>query len=118
MAENRDERIRQRAYEIWEREGRPEGRHDEHWRRAAEEELAREGAGTPAGAGEEPKASSGRTAGKATRQNGPETAPADKRTASKATRAPGEGAPRAKSRKADTAGKNANERTTPTPRTR
>jgi Protein of unknown function (DUF2934) len=32
-----DERIRRRAYEIWEREGRPEGREAEHWRRAAEE---------------------------------------------------------------------------------
>jgi hypothetical protein len=32
-----DERIRQRAYEIWEREGRPEGREAEHWRMAAEE---------------------------------------------------------------------------------
>ena len=32
-----DERIRRRAYEIWEREGRPEGREAEHWRKAAEE---------------------------------------------------------------------------------
>jgi hypothetical protein len=32
-----DERIRQRAYEIWEREGRPHGREAEHWRKAAEE---------------------------------------------------------------------------------
>src|SRR5689334_12089519 len=37
MADDRDQRIRDRAYQIWEREGRPEGRHDEHWRRAAEE---------------------------------------------------------------------------------
>ncbi|HEX6978268.1 MAG TPA: DUF2934 domain-containing protein [Alphaproteobacteria bacterium] len=36
-----DDRIRRRAYEIWEREGRPLGRHDEHWR-MAEEELAGE----------------------------------------------------------------------------
>jgi hypothetical protein len=28
------ERIKQRAYEIWEGEGRPEGRHDEHWQQA------------------------------------------------------------------------------------
>lgn len=33
----RQERIRARAYEIWEREGRPEGREDEHWRQAAAE---------------------------------------------------------------------------------
>jgi hypothetical protein len=31
------EQIRRRAYEIWEREGRPEGRESEHWRLAAEE---------------------------------------------------------------------------------
>jgi Protein of unknown function (DUF2934) len=28
--------IRARAYEIWEQEGRPEGRHDLHWQRAYE----------------------------------------------------------------------------------
>ena len=34
------ERIRQRAYEIWEREGRPEGREQEHWEQA-EREVAK-----------------------------------------------------------------------------
>jgi hypothetical protein len=29
-----DDAIRQRAYEIWESEGRPEGREHEHWSRA------------------------------------------------------------------------------------
>lgn len=29
--------IRERAYAIWEAEGRPEGREWEHWRRAAQE---------------------------------------------------------------------------------
>ena len=33
----REERIRRRAYEIWEREGRPEGRASEHWYEAARE---------------------------------------------------------------------------------
>jgi Protein of unknown function (DUF2934) len=33
----REERIRRRAYDIWEREGRPEGRASEHWYRAARE---------------------------------------------------------------------------------
>jgi hypothetical protein len=33
------ERIRRRAYQLWEQEGRPEGRADEHWRRA-DAELA------------------------------------------------------------------------------
>jgi hypothetical protein len=31
------ERIRQRAYEIWEREGRPEGREQAHWEQAERE---------------------------------------------------------------------------------
>jgi hypothetical protein len=29
--------IRERAYQIWEAEGRPEGRADDNWRQAAEE---------------------------------------------------------------------------------
>ena len=33
------ERIRRRAYEIWESEGSPEGRMDDHWRRAEQETL-------------------------------------------------------------------------------
>ena len=32
-----ENRIRQRAYEIWEQEGRPEGRHAENWERARRE---------------------------------------------------------------------------------
>src|SRR4051812_42183709 len=37
MAMERDERIKQRAYELWEQDGRPEGKDGEHWARAAEE---------------------------------------------------------------------------------
>ncbi len=37
--------IRERAYAIWEREGRPEGRERQHWEQAAREILA---AGEPA----------------------------------------------------------------------
>ena len=44
-----EERIRRRAHEIWEREGRPEGRHEEHWARARREVEAEEG-GSPPGA--------------------------------------------------------------------
>jgi hypothetical protein len=44
-----EERIRRRAQEIWEREGRPEGRHEEHWARARREVEAEEG-GLPRGA--------------------------------------------------------------------
>lgn len=32
-----ENRIRQRAYEIWEQEGRPEGRHADNWERACRE---------------------------------------------------------------------------------
>jgi hypothetical protein len=31
------ERLRQRAYELWEREGRPHGREAEHWKQAEAE---------------------------------------------------------------------------------
>lgn len=43
----REQRIRQRAYEIWEEEGHPDGRHGEHWDRAAREINEREAAGGP-----------------------------------------------------------------------
>ena len=41
-----EERIRQRAHEIWEREGRPEGRHEEHWAQA-HREIEAEGGSQP-----------------------------------------------------------------------
>lgn len=38
MIENSDyDAIRERAYEIWEREGRPDGQHENHWRQALAE---------------------------------------------------------------------------------
>ncbi len=37
-----DERIRERAYEIWEREGRPAGKSLEHWLKAEAEIAAEE----------------------------------------------------------------------------
>ncbi|MET0942788.1 MAG: DUF2934 domain-containing protein [Mesorhizobium sp.] len=37
MIGDREERIRQRAHEIWEREGRPHGADDRHWHQAARE---------------------------------------------------------------------------------
>ena len=40
------EKIRQRAYEIWDREGRQEGRAEEHWEQA-ERELAASQADAP-----------------------------------------------------------------------
>ena len=37
MGADRNDLIRQRAYAIWEQEGRPHGKDEEHWRRASEE---------------------------------------------------------------------------------
>lgn len=37
MFEPTEDEIRIRAYAIWESEGRPEGKHEEHWHRACEE---------------------------------------------------------------------------------
>lgn len=65
-----ENRIRQRAYEIWEREGRPEGRHAEHWDIACREiedsdceirapEAMDANAAMPGGAGNLARAASG-----------------------------------------------------------
>ncbi len=40
--------IRQRAYEIWEREGRPDGHQDEHWAKARQEIETENSALSPA----------------------------------------------------------------------
>ncbi|KAA0678760.1 DUF2934 domain-containing protein [Roseomonas genomospecies 6] len=37
MADDLESRIRARAHQIWEREGRPEGRSQDHWELASEE---------------------------------------------------------------------------------
>lgn len=37
MVDTDDTAIRKRAHQIWEDEGRPHGKHDEHWQRAASE---------------------------------------------------------------------------------
>jgi hypothetical protein len=37
MSGNRDERIRERAHEIWDREGKPEGAAQRHWVQAEQE---------------------------------------------------------------------------------
>jgi hypothetical protein len=44
MSDDRQRRITQRAHEIWQREGCPDGRADEHWRRATAEIEAEEAA--------------------------------------------------------------------------
>jgi hypothetical protein len=37
MGDDREHRIRERAYRLWESEGRPEGRHEHHWTQASQE---------------------------------------------------------------------------------
>lgn len=44
MSDDRQGKIEQRAHEIWQREGCPEGRADEHWRLATAEIEAEEAA--------------------------------------------------------------------------
>jgi len=48
MSEDREERIRQRAYQLWEADGSPEGRADEYWHEAAAQINAAAGDGTDA----------------------------------------------------------------------
>ncbi len=42
-----ERRIQQRAYELWESEGHPQGREQDHWQQA-EREIARRGISKPA----------------------------------------------------------------------
>lgn len=37
MPNDRDDRIRERAYAIWETQGRPDGQHEDHWSQAEAE---------------------------------------------------------------------------------
>jgi hypothetical protein len=42
--EDTEQRRRERAYKIWEEEGRPDGAHDDHWQRAEDHgELSEQG---------------------------------------------------------------------------
>lgn len=45
---DREQRLRRRAYDVWEREGRPEGRAEEHWRAAESDEAGDDPASSPA----------------------------------------------------------------------
>ncbi|HET7594619.1 MAG TPA: DUF2934 domain-containing protein [Stellaceae bacterium] len=56
MDSDKEARIRERAYEIWVREGRPHGRDAEHWQKAEAEITAESGAaGDRAAAGSKPR---------------------------------------------------------------
>ncbi|CAN7621307.1 DUF2934 domain-containing protein [Mesorhizobium sp. LjRoot246] len=56
MADDRQERIRNRAHQIWLQEGQPAGHHERHWHQAAadvdkEDAAGKSAAKKPAGAG-------------------------------------------------------------------
>ena len=56
MDSDKEARIRERAYEIWVREGRPHGKDAEHWQKAAAEIAAESGAlADRAAAGSKPR---------------------------------------------------------------
>ena len=42
MSTEKQRQIEQRAYALWQAEGRPDGKHEEHWHRAAHEVEAEE----------------------------------------------------------------------------
>jgi ElaB/YqjD/DUF883 family membrane-anchored ribosome-binding protein len=46
VTESQTERVRQRAHELWEQQGRPEGLQGEHWARACRELQMEEKSGT------------------------------------------------------------------------
>jgi DUF2934 family protein len=55
MESDREKRVRERAYQIWQREGEPHGRAGDHWAQAeAEIELEHEFAADRAAAGQKP----------------------------------------------------------------
>lgn len=42
MTDHPDDKIRQRAYQLGEEQGRPEGKHAEHWQQATDESASGE----------------------------------------------------------------------------
>ncbi len=79
MRSDRQQRITERAYQIWVAEGRVHGRHDEHWRRA-EHEIAEEELRVAAAL-----ANRAARATKTTRQRAPATPAGAKKAATAAT---------------------------------
>jgi hypothetical protein len=70
MESEREDLIRRRAYAIWESEGRPEGKGDDHWRRASSEMHGLEDVINEAKSPPVVTAPAGRKAGSAARKPG------------------------------------------------
>ena len=79
-----EDKIRERAYLIWEREGRPHGQHDQHWNQARWELLSEQETATPAGAGKSTAKKAPRKA--ATRAKAPAAKATDGAAKPKATK--------------------------------
>tara|TARA_R110002020_G_scaffold50864_5_gene144178 strand:- start:3949 stop:4317 length:369 start_codon:yes stop_codon:yes gene_type:complete len=78
MAEHEDEWIRQRAYALWEQEGRPSGRDAEHWEQARQEHGA-----AASKTATSPSEKSGKLAGKTKPSASADAAPASGAAAKK-----------------------------------
>lgn len=87
MADDRQERIRNRAHQIWQEEGQPAGHHERHWHQAAADVDREDATGKPAktpakkaaGAGKakaEPKEAQGKVAKAAKKPSKPKKAAA------------------------------------------
>ncbi|TPK61802.1 DUF2934 domain-containing protein [Mesorhizobium sp. B2-4-15] len=50
MADDRQERIRNRAHEIWQEEGQPAGQHERHWHQATADIDREDATGTSSAA--------------------------------------------------------------------
>jgi Protein of unknown function (DUF2934) len=87
MRSDREERIRQRAYALWQSEGHRDGRHEDHWHRAEREIAAEE-----AGPDEAPRGTS--RPRKAASENSAAATPARSRSAGSETRGEKPAAPK------------------------
>jgi Protein of unknown function (DUF2934) len=85
MESDREKRVRERAYQIWQRQGEPHGRADEHWAQAeAEIELEHELAADRAAAGQKPTTEAPLRSEPARRPERNEKAPANRQRRGKA----------------------------------
>ena len=93
MTDEYRDRVERRAYELWERDGRPEGQRDRHWAEA-ERQVAAEAAGQQTGgAGSAPGAGMAAKEAGATKEAGAAKSPKPARQAAAAARTPRKAAP-------------------------
>ncbi len=74
MENDRQQDIKERAYAIWEAEGRPHGRAEAHWQQAQEDLAAGDGIGADDGAQPPTRATEPKPTKRAGRKSGSEIA--------------------------------------------